>query len=50
MAGPKKKNPYNGRDPLIQAIIKGVTKAGIQKDRKKEESKSKCRKKIRNDE
>jgi hypothetical protein len=42
----KKKPKYNGRDYLIIEIIKGVTKSGIFKDKKKEDSKKKARKKV----
>jgi hypothetical protein len=38
------------RDELLVRIIQGATKAGVQKDQKKETSKKKCRKPIREDE
>ena len=35
----KKALPYNGRDYNIIKIIKGATKSGVQKDKKKEQNK-----------
>ena len=32
------------RDPMIQMIINGITKAGIHIDRKKQRSRNECRK------
>ncbi len=50
MARKKKKTPtkidpnaLKTRDPLIQKLIGGATKAGVQKDKKKEASKTACR-------
>lgn len=45
-----KKKLYNGRDYLIQKIIKGATKAGIHKDRKKEANKRASRSKVEEEE
>lgn len=42
----KPSKPYNGRDLLKVALIKGATKAGVQKDKKKEENKKRGRKKV----
>lgn len=44
----KKKNPKlnNGRDYLMVEIIKGVTKSGAHKNKKKENDKKKARQKI----
>jgi hypothetical protein len=39
-------NDIKTRDYLMLDIIRGVTKSGIQVDRKKQESKNACRKKI----
>lgn len=47
---PKKKNVYTGRDWLKVELIKGATKANIQKDLKKEENKRKARKKVTEEE
>lgn len=50
---PMKKKPKqlnNGRDYLILAIIKGATKSGTQKDKKKEQNKKLARKKVKPDE
>lgn len=46
----KKKKKNNGRDYLMVAVINGVTKAGVEKDRKKEENKKLARKKVSADE
>lgn len=43
-------NDIKTRDYLILDIIRGVTKSGIQVDRKKQESKKACRKKINHNE
>lgn len=42
----KPKQLENGRDYLILEIIKGATKANVQKDRKKEAEKYKARTKV----
>jgi len=42
----KKVDSYNGRDYLKLELIKGATKAGVEKDQKKEINKKKCRKKV----
>ena len=48
MAKKKKETPkYNGRDFLIVEIIKGATKSGVHKDRRKEENKKRCRQKVK---
>lgn len=48
----KKINPnkLKTRDHLMVRVIQGVTKAGIQKDLRKEASKKACRKPIKEDE
>ena len=48
----KKINPnkLKSRDWLLLKLIKGATKANIQKDKKKEKNKKECRKKVKNDE
>lgn len=38
------------RDDLLVDLINGATKAGVETDRKKEESKRKCRKKVQPEE
>lgn len=38
------------RDELMLRLINGATKAGIEKDRKKEQEKYQARKKVRSDE
>lgn len=43
---PKKKKVVKTRDYLLVELIKGATKAGIEKDQKKESSKKKCRTKV----
>lgn len=43
----KKPLPYNGRDYNIIKIIKGATKAGVEKDQKKEQNKYSSREKER---
>jgi hypothetical protein len=43
-------NQLKVRDPLILALINGATKAGVQKDRKKEASRKRARKKVTADE
>jgi hypothetical protein len=45
---PKNKQ-NNGRDYLMVKIINGVTKAGVHKDKKKEENKKRARKKVTED-
>jgi hypothetical protein len=42
----KKKKKNNGRDLLMVEVIKGVTKSGVHKDKKKESDKTKARKKV----
>lgn len=42
-------NLIPSRDTLIVALICGATKAGIQKDRKKEKNKKACRGKIKDE-
>lgn len=42
-------NEIKVRDELLMALINGVTKGGVQKDRKKEQDKKKCRKPVRED-
>jgi hypothetical protein len=37
-------NELKTRDPLMVLIIQGVTKAGVQVDRKKESARKACRK------
>lgn len=39
-------NEIKTRDPLMVSIINGATKGGIQKDKKKEDDKKKCREKL----
>lgn len=39
-------NNLKTRDWLIVRLLQGATKAGIQKDRKKEKNKKACRKKV----
>jgi hypothetical protein len=39
----KKEKVYTGRDTLILALINGATKAGVEKDQKKEKDKRRCR-------
>lgn len=36
-------NEIRVRDELLMALINGATKGGVQKDKKKESSKKKCR-------
>ena len=36
-------NEIRVRDELLMALINGATKGGVQKDKKKEDSKKKCR-------
>lgn len=43
-------NKIKVRDRLLEALIKGATKAGVQVDRKKEQSKKACREKVRREE
>ncbi len=45
---PTKINPntLKIRDPLIQKLIGGATKAGVQKDKKKEANKKTCRENV----
>lgn len=40
-------NQIKTRDPLLLALIRGATKAGVAKDRKKEASRKACRGKHR---
>lgn len=42
-----KKKTIKTRDYAMVAIIKGATKAGAHKDRKKEASKKHCRRRVR---
>ena len=42
-------NQIKVRDYLMLLIIQGITKAGTQKDRKKEKSKKACRGKVKTD-
>ena len=37
-------NKLKTRDTLLVALIKGATKAGVRKDRKKEQARRACRK------
>lgn len=48
MKKPKTINPnrLKVRDPLMVKLINGHTKAGVQKDRRKEENKTTCREKV----
>ena len=49
MTKPRQKidpNKVKTRDPLMVKIINGATKGGVQKDRRKEENKSACRRKV----
>jgi len=46
----KKKKKIKTRDWLLVQLLKGATKAGIQKDKKKEAAKKKCREKVKDDE
>lgn len=39
-------NDIKGRDYLLVALINGATKANVQIDRKKENSRKACRKKV----
>lgn len=43
-------NKIKVRDRLLEALIRGATKAGIAVDRRKEASKKRCRGKIRHEE
>lgn len=45
-ASQKSKKRIKTRDYLLVKLINGATKAGVQKDQKKESSKKKCRKKL----
>lgn len=46
----KKKRPIKTRDHLLVRVINGATKAGVQVDRKKQESRDRCRKKDKGEE
>lgn len=43
-------NQLKTRDYLMLKVISGVTKAGVQKDRRKEADKKACRKPVKEDE
>lgn len=38
------------RDPLMVAVINGATKAGVHRDRRKDENRRACRKAVRGEE
>lgn len=40
-------NTLRIRDELLKRLICGATKAGVEKDHRKEENKKRCRKKVR---
>jgi hypothetical protein len=44
--GKKSAKLNNGRDYLMVRLIQGATKAGVAKDRKKEQNRRSCRRKV----